>query len=154
MAEEIEDIDEEQPVTESEPADMDEDDFIAKISLIPVISVCLVILVILMITAPVLNIPNLSVNLPEARTQESKERNITVSYSADGTIAIKTFLVTADTFLKRFKYEFKRADNPLVIIRADKELPYTEVEKLVRIIKKAGAKRIAFGTEQKINGGD
>lgn len=148
-----EEIEEELPAIESEPADpdeddFDEDDFIDKISLIPVISVCLVILVILMITAPMLNIPNLAVNLPEARTQESKERNITVSYSADGTIAIKTFIVTKDTFLKRFKYELKRADNPLVIIRADKELPYQEVEKLVRIIKKAGAKRIAFGTEQ------
>ncbi|MFH1379782.1 MAG: biopolymer transporter ExbD [bacterium] len=130
------------------PEDSDDEGVISEISIIPVISICLVLLVVLMITAPVLNIPNLSVNLPEAATQESKEKNITVSLSADGTIAVKTYLVTKDTFLKRFIYELHKEKDSLVIIRADKELPYSEVENLMRVIKKAGAQRIAFGTEQ------
>jgi biopolymer transport protein ExbD len=133
----------------NEIEETEDEGFISQVSIIPVIDVCLVILVILMITTPFMNIPNLTVQLPEAYTQESKEKNITVSIGADGIMAIKTFLVTPDTFLKRFLYEYKQGNDPLVIIRADKDLPYGEVENIVRIIKNAGAKRIAFGTEQK-----
>ena len=133
----------------TEILDNDDDGIISQVSIIPVIDVCLVLLVILMITTPIMNIPNLSVQLPEAYTRESKEKNITVSIGSDGTIAIKTFLVTPETFKKRFAYEYKHADDPLVIVRADKDLPYSEVENIVRIIKSIGAKRIAFGTEQK-----
>ena len=134
---------------EADQEEPEDEDFITQISIIPVISVCLVILVVLIITAPVMNIPNLPVALPAASTQESKERNITVSLSADGTIAIKTFIVPKEKFKERFTYELRRADNPLVIIRADKDLAYGEVERFIRIIKEAGAQRIAFGTEQK-----
>jgi len=127
-----------------------EDDSIVGIHIAPVINVALILVLILMITAPIISMPNIPVNLPKAVTIEGKEQNITISYAKDGRIAINTQVVSWNDLLPRIKYRLRQDRKILVIIRADKDIPYGEVEKILDIvIKQAGAKRIAVATEQR-----
>jgi len=127
-----------------------EEDSIAGINIAPVINVALVLVIILIITAPILSIPNIPVSLPRAVTIEAKERNITISYAKDGRIAINTQVVSWKDMVPNLKYRLKEDSKALVIIRADKDIPYGEIEKIFDIVvKKAGAKRIAVATEQR-----
>ena len=127
-----------------------EENSIAGINMAPIINVALVLVIILIITAPILNIPNIPVNLPKAVTIEAKERNITISYGKDGRLAIDTQVISWRDLVPKLKYRLKENEKALVIIRADKDVPYGEMEKIFDIvIKKAGAKRIAVATEQR-----
>ena len=127
-----------------------EEDSIAGINMAPIINVALVLVIVLIITAPILNIPSIPVNLPRAVTIEAKEQNITISYSKDGKVAIDTQVISWKDLVPKLKYRLKENSKALVIIRADKDVPYGEVEKIFDIvIKKAGAKRIAVATEQR-----
>lgn len=123
---------------------------IAGINMAPIINVALVLVIVLIITAPILNIPSIPINLPRAVTIEAKERNITISYSRDGKVAIDTQVISWKDLVPKLKYRLKENSKALVIIRADKNVPYGEIEKIFDIvIKKAGAKRIAVATEQR-----
>jgi len=123
---------------------------IAGINMAPIINVALVLVIVLIITAPILNIPSIPVNLPRAVTIEAKEQNITISYSRDGKVAIDTQVISWKDLVPKLKYRLKENSKALVIIRADKDVSYGEVEKIFDIvIKKAGAKRIAVATEQR-----
>lgn len=125
-----------------------EEDSIAGINMAPIINVALVLVIVLIITAPILSIPSIPINLPRAVTIEAKERNITISYSKDGKVAIDTQVISWKNLVPKLKYRLKENSKALVIIRADKDVPYGEVEKIFDIvIKKAGAKRIAVATE-------
>ncbi len=127
-----------------------EENSIAGINMAPIINVALVLVIVLIITAPILNIPSIPVNLPRAVTIEAKEQNITISYSKDGKVAIDTQVISWKDLVPKLKYRLKENSKALVIIRADKDVPYGEVEKIFDIvIKKAGAKRIAVATEQR-----
>jgi len=127
-----------------------EESSIAGINMAPIINVALVLVIILIITAPILSIPSIPINLPRAVTIEAKERNITISYSKDGKVAIDTQVISWKDLVPKLKYRLKENSKALVIIRADKDVPYGEVEKIFDIvIKKAGAKRIAVATEQR-----
>lgn len=127
-----------------------EEDSIAGINMSPIINVALVLVIILIITAPILSIPNIPVSLPRAVTIEAKERNITISYARDGRIAINTQEVSWKDLVPRLKYNLKQDSKALVIIRADKDIPYGEIEKIFDIVvKTAGATRIAVATEQR-----
>ncbi len=127
-----------------------EENSIAGINMAPIINVALVLVIILIITAPILSIPNIPVNLPKAVTIEAKERNITISYARDGRIAINTQEVSWKDLVPKLKYRLQENNKALVIIRADKDIPYGEVEKIFDIVvKKVGARRIAVATEQR-----
>jgi biopolymer transport protein TolR len=127
-----------------------EDDSIVGIHIAPVINVALILVLILMITAPIISMPNITINLPKAVTIEAKEQNITISYAKDGKIAINTQVVSWNDLLPEIKYRLRQNRKILIIIRADKDIPYGEVEKILDIvIKQAGAKRIAVATEQR-----
>ena len=127
-----------------------EEDSIAGINIAPISNVALVLVIILIITAPILSIPNIPVSLPRAVTIDTKERNITISYAKDGRIAINTQVVSWEDMVPNLKYRLKENSKSLVIIRADKDIPYGEIEKIFDIVvKKAGAKRIAVATEQR-----
>jgi biopolymer transport protein TolR len=127
-----------------------EENSIVGINMAPIINVALVLVIVLIITAPILSIPSIPVNLPRAVTIEAKERNITISYSKDGRVAIDTQVISWKDLVPKLKYRLKENSKALVIIRADKDVPYGEVEKIFDIVvKKVGAKRIAVATEQR-----
>lgn len=118
------------------------------VNIIPVIDVSLVLLIILLATSPILNLPGFEVKLPKALTAESKEKNITISLSVKGEIAVNEANVTMEQLAGAVRKELSDKKNFLVIIRADQGVAYGKVEDVMGEAKKAGASRIAIATQQ------
>jgi biopolymer transport protein ExbD len=130
-----------------------EEKTIAGVNIVPVIDLCLVLLIILMVTSPILNTVDLPINLPQARTIESKDLNISVTYAPDGRLAVNTDIVEEDNFIPTLRALLQEDPDVLVILRIDKSAPYLSLTELVARCKKAGARSISIGTEQiKVNG--
>lgn len=123
---------------------------ISGINITPIIDITLVLLIVMLVAAPVLNIPNMEVTLPEAFTAETKEKNISVSLGTDLRVAIDEDIVAVGDLPRRLDDKLKKKSNPMVIIRADKDVDYEDVENLMEVIKtKTRAKKIAIATRQK-----
>jgi biopolymer transport protein ExbD len=121
---------------------------LAGVNIIPVIDVSLVLLIILLATSPILNLPGFEVKLPKAVTSESKEKNISISLSAKGEMAVNEATVNEVTLIQALQKELKDKPDFLVIIRADQGVAYGMVEKVMDLAKQAGAQRIAIATQQ------
>ncbi len=118
------------------------------VNIIPVIDVSLVLLIILLATSPILNLPGFEVKLPKAVTAESKEKNISISLSLQGYMAVNEQSVDETTLVRVLRKELKDKPEFLVIIRADQGAPYGKVERMMDLAKQAGARRIAIATQQ------
>ncbi|MCK4533567.1 biopolymer transporter ExbD [bacterium] len=117
----------------------------------PIINVAFVLVIVLMIVAPIVNIPSIPVELPEAVTKESKEQNVTISYSKDGRLAIDAEEITWEELVPKVRKKIGKRRNVYVIVRADKEIPFGKVEKIFDIlVKKVRARRVAVATKQKV----
>ncbi len=121
---------------------------LAGVNIIPVIDVSLVLLIILLATSPILNLPGFEVKLPKAVTAESKEKNISVSLSVKGQMAVNEATVNETTLIPALQKELRDKSDFLVIIRADQGVAYGKVEQVMELTKQAGAKRIAIATQQ------
>lgn len=123
---------------------------IGGVNIAPVINVAFVLVIVMLMTAPILNIPNMPVDLPEAVTTETKEKNITISLAKDGRVSVDEEIVEWDMLTKKLNAKLKINKKILVIIRADKNVLYSKVEDLIEIIKtQTQARRIAIATMQR-----
>lgn len=123
---------------------------VSGINITPIIDVTLVLLIIMLVAAPVLNIPNMNVDLPEAYTSETKDQNVSISMGTDLRVAIDEDIVPIDDLPRLLQKVLKRKPHSVVIIRADKDVDYESVENLIQTIKtKTRAKKIAVATLQK-----
>ena len=125
---------------------------LAGVNIIPVIDVSLVLLIILLATSPILNLPGFEVKLPKAVTAESKEKNISVSLSVKGEMAVNELTVDNQSLIPALRKELKDKEDFLVIIRADQGVAYGKVEEVMDLAKRAGAQRIAIATQQEQEG--
>ncbi len=123
---------------------------ISGINITPIIDITLVLLIIMLVAAPVLNIPNMNVELPEAYTSETKQQNVSVSLGTDLRVAIDENIVPIENLPRLLDAVLKKKPSSIVIIRADKDVDYENVENLIETIKtKTRAKKIAVATKQK-----
>lgn len=123
---------------------------ISGINITPIIDITLVLLIIMLVAAPVLNIPNMNVELPEAYTSETKQQNVSISLGTDLRVAIDEKIVPIENLPRLLDGVLKKKPTAMVIIRADKDVDYENVENLIETIKtKTRAKKIAVATKQK-----
>jgi biopolymer transport protein TolR len=125
---------------------------ITKVNVTPIIDVALVLVIILLVTAPLLSVADLPVDLPQAQTRESEdERNLSITLSTNGTVAIDDAIVERAALepALRARLLSKDNENVLVVVRADSNAPYGEVRGLLDEARNAGAHRIAIATRQK-----
>src|SRR6267378_6166463 len=122
---------------------------ITKINVTPIIDVALVLVIILLVTAPLLSIVDLPVDLPQARTREAEdERNVSITLSSTGRLALDDQMIPAEDLgaLLRAKLSQRENQNVLVVVRADSGAPYEAVRQLLKEAKTAGALRLAIAT--------
>jgi biopolymer transport protein ExbD len=125
---------------------------ITKINVTPIIDVALVLVIILLVTAPMMSVADLPVDLPAARTREAEdERNVSVTVASDGSMAIDDKLVTMDVLGPMLAKRLAEPGNQnvLVIVRADTNTPYSSVRQVLEHARDAGAARLAIATRQK-----
>jgi biopolymer transport protein ExbD len=106
-----------------------------------------------MVTSPLLQTADLPVKLPKAITIESKERNIAITQSTDGRLGMNTDIITLDQMVAELTKLVKKDPDMLIILRVDQTSSYLSLTDLIVKCKKAGARNISIGTEQKkVNG--
>jgi biopolymer transport protein TolR len=127
-------------------------EIITKVNVTPIIDVALVLVIILLVTAPLLSVADLPVDLPQATTREAEdERNVSVTLGADGSMAVDEERVAAGALAGALQARLLKPgnDDVLVVVRADSGAPYSAVRDILEQTRAAGAKRVAIATRQR-----
>jgi len=128
-------------------------EMITKPNMTPLIDVALVLVIILLVTAPMLSVADLPVQLPQAVTREAEdERNVSITLGADGRLAVDEQVVSRADLSPTLasKLSLPGNKNVLVVVRADSGAPFSEVRRLLEDARAAGAARIAIATRQRV----
>ncbi|MCK4351641.1 MAG: biopolymer transporter ExbD [Candidatus Krumholzibacteria bacterium] len=127
----------------------------ARMNLTPIIDVALVLVIILLITAPMLSVADIDVDLPTAQTRGAEdEGRISITLGKTGELAVNEDIVTPDKLREILKMLLakKQNNNTLVVVRADQEVPYELIRVILREAREAGANRLAIATLQSNKG--
>ncbi|HKA25116.1 MAG TPA: biopolymer transporter ExbD [Candidatus Eisenbacteria bacterium] len=128
-------------------------DLITRVNVTPIIDVALVLVIILLVTAPLLSVADVPVDLPQATTREAEdERNISITLGTHGELAVDETRVASEDLLTqavRARLEKEGNNDVLVVVRADSGAPYASVRDVLEKARAAGATRLAIATRQK-----
>jgi len=127
-------------------------ELITKVNVTPIIDVALVLVIILLVTAPMMSVSDLPVNLPQARTREAEDqRNVCITISAAGEFAVDDHTVTTTGVEPAVALRLAEPGNHqvLVVVRADKEVPFSTIRRALAEARDAGASRLAIATRQR-----
>ena len=128
--------------------------YLTEINVIPYVDVMLVLLVIFMVTAPFM-IQGIDINLPEVNSQpidKANLENITISINAEGKFYLDLDSLKDKAFLiNELKQEiqkiFKNNSSLEIYVRADKNVMFGEVAKLMSLLQDLKPDAINFITE-------
>jgi biopolymer transport protein TolR len=121
--------------------------FMSEINVTPLVDVMLVLLIIFMVTAPMM-VQGVDVALPEATTQplKTEKEHLIVTVDKHGQVTINDFTVGVDSLKDKLaKILQSRADQD-VYLRADKEISYGMVVRVMAEIKAAGVQNLGMVT--------
>lgn len=123
---------------------------ITRLNLTPIIDVALVLVIILLVTAPMLSVADLPVDLPAARTRGLEtERNVSITLDRAGEVAIDERIIRRGALTAELAQRLaNESPDVLVVIRADAGLTYADIRGALEDARAAGAKRLAIATRQ------
>lgn len=120
----------------------------AEINVTPLVDVMLVLLIIFMVTAPLL-VAGVAVDLPESRaeTLDQNMEPIQLSIDRDGTVSIDDLVVPAGELPQRLAdiaAQPQPDEGRRVYLRADRNLDYGAVMRVMGELNRAGLNRVAL----------
>jgi len=127
-------------------------ELITKVNVTPIIDVALVLVIILLVTAPLISVADLPVNLPQAHTREAEDqKNVSITLGSGGELAVDDRIVAESELASALSQRLADlGENVLVVVRADSDAPSGRVRALLDAARGAGAKRLAIATRQKV----
>jgi biopolymer transport protein TolR len=122
--------------------------FMSDINVTPLVDVMLVLLIIFMVTAPMM-MQGVEVNLPQTTTRQIKtqEEPLILSVTRKREIFIEDRRVGLDDLEAKIKKIFEYRRDKEILLRADKDVPYGYVIKVVAGVKRAGIDKLGMVTE-------
>ena len=126
----------------------DNDTGMTEMNLIPLIDIMLVLMIIFLVTATVAN-PSIPLSLPKTTAEiiDPPAESVQVSITANGEVAWDAEVITLDELKKRFDQAGTQAQQPTIILKADKESRYDTVAQVMSRASEAGLSDIAFATD-------
>lgn len=118
------------------------------INVTPLVDVMLVLLIIFMVTAPMM-MQGLDVSLPEATAEplESEKEHLIVTVNKENKVLISDFEVTIDSLAEKLKKILEGRSDREVYLKADKDISYGTVVRVMAEIKGAGVEKLGMVTE-------
>lgn len=122
--------------------------YMSDINVTPLVDVMLVLLIIFMVTAPMMT-QGVEVNLPQTTTQSMKTREdpLILTVNKKGEIFLENHAIKLDELEMKVQTIFKYRRDKEVLLRADKEIPYGFVIKVMAAVKGAGVTKLGMVTE-------
>lgn len=120
---------------------------ISQINVTPLVDVMLVLLVIFMVTAPILQ-QGVQVNLPQARAGAvpGQEEQLVVAVTRNGKVYLNDNSLTLAQLGKKLRAIRGLRPDRQVYLRADQDVRYGVVMKVITEIKQAGIERVGMVT--------
>ena len=132
------------------PSSFESIPMMTRVNVTPIIDVALVLVIILLITAPILSVADLDVNVPAAHTRESEnETRLLITLGKTGEVALDEEILTTAGLRQALAQRVQENPEMLVVVRADEHMPYERVAALLQLSRDVGAKRIAVASRQK-----
>ena len=121
---------------------------LSEINVTPLVDVMLVLLIIFMITAPMMQ-QGLEVQLPVAggTTQPSLEKEIVLTVTKEGTIYLNQTVYTLEALQPKLQALYKHRRDQRLFLRADTNVPYGVVVRVMDEVKKAGVLQLGMITQ-------
>ncbi len=124
------------------------DRLMSDINVTPFVDVMLVLLVIFMVTAPMM-MQGVDVALPETTSKPliAQKDNLIITIDQKNQIFINNYKITLDFLQEKLKKILEGRSNREVYLRADKEIPYGIVVRVMAELKAAGVDKLGMVTE-------
>jgi biopolymer transport protein TolR len=122
--------------------------FMGEINVVPLVDVMLVLLIIFMVTAPMM-MQGLDVKLPQTDSGSLKqsEELLVLSVTKDGRIFLDEFQVEIKGLGDKIRNITSRKPQTKIYLRADRNVPYGVVVKVLAEARKAGVNNLGMVTE-------
>jgi biopolymer transport protein TolR len=123
------------------------DRLMSDINVTPFVDVMLVLLIIFMVTAPMM-MQGVDVALPEATAKplDSQKENLVITVNKEQQVHINDFAVEPDYLREKLAKILETRSDREVYFKADKEVPYGVVAKVMAEIKAAGVEKLGMVT--------
>jgi biopolymer transport protein TolR len=120
---------------------------LSQINVTPLVDVMLVLLVIFMVTAPILQ-QGVQVNLPQAKAGAvaGREEQLVVTIARDGKVYLNDNAMSVSTLGKKLAAIQNTRPGREVYLRADRDVRYGVVMRVVAEIKQAGIEKLGMIT--------
>ncbi|MBW2544953.1 MAG: biopolymer transporter ExbD [Deltaproteobacteria bacterium] len=121
---------------------------ISDINVTPLVDVVLVLLIIFMVTAPMLQM-GIDVNLPrvKAKTVDVGEEKLVLTINNKEEIFINKYKTSITGLKTKLESIFSSRIDREIFMRADKEVPYGFVVRVMSEVRKAGVDKLGMITE-------
>lgn len=122
--------------------------FMSDINVTPLVDVMLVLLIIFMVTAPMM-MQGVEVNLPQttAKSIKTREDPLILTINKKRQIFLEDRQIGLNELENKMKSIFKYRRSKELLLRADREVPYGFVIKVIAGIKRAGIDKLGMVTE-------
>jgi biopolymer transport protein TolR len=126
---------------------------ISQINVTPLVDVMLVLLVIFMVTAPILQ-QGVTVNLPKVRAAAltGEEQQLVVSITDDRQLYLNDVRIREAELGRKLRAILRERPDRQVFLRADQDVRYGDVARVIAAIKDAGVERLGMVTEPPTEG--
>jgi biopolymer transport protein TolR len=122
--------------------------FMSDINVTPLVDVMLVLLIIFMVTAPMM-MQGVEVNLPQttAKSIKTREDPLILTINKKREIFLEDRRIGLNELENKMKSIFKYRRSKELLLRADREVPYGFVIKVISGVKRAGIDKLGMVTE-------
>jgi len=127
---------------------MDNKTLMSDINVTPLVDVMLVLLIIFMVTAPMM-MQGVDVNLPKTTTRhiKTKDEPLILTINKKREIFIENHGIEINNLEIKVKKIFENRRDKEIVLRADKDVPYGFVIKVISRVKRAGINKLGMVTE-------
>ena len=120
---------------------------LAEINVIPLVDVVLVLLIIFMLTAPIIQ-SGIEINVPRTKTvTELTQERILVSIDREQKLFLNDDPININELESRLKKKIKDPSLAMIYLRADEEVPFGTIAKVMDRAKIAGVENISVVTQ-------
>ncbi len=122
--------------------------FMSEINVTPLVDVMLVLLIIFMVTAPMM-MQGVNVSLPQTTSKPlpAEKEHLTITVDRSQQIFINDYKVALEALQEKMTKILEGRQDHKVYLRADKNVPYGVVIRVISAVKNAGVEKLGVVTE-------